>query len=104
MPRGPVLQPLLLKDQEIAQLTAWSPRPKASRALAERAAIILASASGAPTPAVAAAVGVTRQTVGLAQHPRYLLHFTPTSASWLIEPQSLLAGALSFRGGYCRCR
>lgn len=64
MPRGPMLQPLVLSDPEIAQLTAWSRRPKTARALAERAAIILASASGAPTTAVAAAVGVTRQTVG----------------------------------------
>ncbi|MHB1074125.1 MAG: helix-turn-helix domain-containing protein, partial [Gemmatimonadaceae bacterium] len=59
-----MLQPLVLSDPEIAQLTAWSRRPKTARALAERAAIILASASGAPTTAVAAAVGVTRQTVG----------------------------------------
>lgn len=64
MPRGPVLQPLELSEQEIAQLTAWSRHPKRARALAERAAIILASASGAPATTVAAAVGVTRQTVG----------------------------------------
>src|SRR5205085_2995323 len=34
------------------------------RAIAERARIILASASGAPSLAVAEAIGVTRQTVG----------------------------------------
>ena len=64
MPRGPRLQPLILTDAETAQLTAWSRRPKTARALAERAQIILASASGAPNLAVAAAVGVTFQTVG----------------------------------------
>ena len=64
MARGPTLQPLVLTDAEIAQLTAWSRRPKTARAIAERARIILASASGAPSLAVAEAVGVTRQTVG----------------------------------------
>jgi transposase len=64
MVRGPVLQPLVLTDAEIAQLAAWSRRPKTARALAERAAIILASATGAPSTEVAAAVGVHRGTVG----------------------------------------
>src|SRR5262245_34719668 len=64
MPRGPTLQPLELTEAEFAQLTAWSRRPKTARALAERAQIILASASGAPSMTVAAALGVTRQTVG----------------------------------------
>ena len=64
MPRGPTLQPLMLTDAETAQLTAWCRRPKTARALAERARIILASASGAPNLAVADAVGVTFQTVG----------------------------------------
>jgi len=64
MPRGPQLQPLVLTDAEIAQLTAWSRRPKTARAVAERARIILASATGAPNLTVAQAVGVTFQTVG----------------------------------------
>lgn len=64
MPRGPSLQPLVLTDDEIAQLTAWSRRPKTARALADRARIILASAIGAPNLTVAEAVGVTFQTVG----------------------------------------
>ncbi len=59
-----MLQPLMLTDAEIAQLTAWSRRPKTARAIAERARIILGSASGAPSVEVADAVGVTRQTVG----------------------------------------
>jgi transposase len=64
MARGPQLEPLVLTDAEVAQLTAWSRRPKTARALAERARIILASAAGAPNTAVADAVGVTFQTVG----------------------------------------
>jgi transposase len=64
MARGPVLEPLVLTDAEIAQLTAWSRRPKTARALAERAAIILASATGAASTEVAAAVGVNRGSVG----------------------------------------
>lgn len=63
MSRGPQLQPLVLTDAEIAQLTAWSRRPKTARAIADRARIILASATGAPNTTVAAAVGVTFQTV-----------------------------------------
>ncbi len=64
MARGPKLTPLVLTDAEVSQLTAWSRRPKTARALAERARIILASSAGAPNTAVAAAVGVTFQTVG----------------------------------------
>ncbi len=64
MSRGPQLLPLVLTDAEIAQLTAWSRRPKTARALAERAQIILASATGAPNLTVAEVVGVTFQTVG----------------------------------------
>jgi transposase len=64
MARGPMLAPLVLTDAEIAQLTAWSRRPKTAHALAERAKIILASASGATSLDVAAAVGVDRNTVG----------------------------------------
>lgn len=64
MGRGPKLQPLVLTDAEVAQLTAWGRRPKTARALADRARIILASAAGAPNTTVAEAVGVTFQTVG----------------------------------------
>jgi hypothetical protein len=38
---------------EIAQLAAWSRRPRTARALAERPKIILASAMGATSPEVA---------------------------------------------------
>lgn len=64
MPRGPKLQALELTASETAQLTAWSRRRKTARALAERARIILGSASGAPNLTVAAALGITYQTVG----------------------------------------
>lgn len=63
MARGPKLQPLVLTDAEVAQLTAWSRRPKTAHALAERAKIILASAAGASHSEVAAACGVYRNTV-----------------------------------------
>jgi transposase len=53
----------VLTDAEIAQLTAWSRRPKTAHALAERAKIVLASATGASNTTVAGAVGVTYQTV-----------------------------------------
>jgi transposase len=64
MARGPQLQPLILADAELAQLTAWSRRPTTARALAQRAEIILASSAGVPNMAIADAVGVTSQTVG----------------------------------------
>jgi transposase len=63
MPRGPALQPLVLTDAEIAQLTAWSRRPKTAHALAERAKVILASATGASNSEVSQALGVDRHTV-----------------------------------------
>jgi transposase len=63
MTRGPQLQPLVLSEPEIAQLTAWSRRPKTAHALAQRAKIILASATGANHTEVAAACGVYRNTV-----------------------------------------
>lgn len=64
MARGPKLVPLVLTDAEVAQLTAWSRRPKTANALAERAKIILASVAGASSVDVAAALGVDRNTVG----------------------------------------
>ena len=64
MARGPKLQPLVLTEAEIAQLTAWTRRPKTARALAERARIILAGSTGASNGEVAAAVGVNIHTVG----------------------------------------
>lgn len=63
MARGPKLEPLVLTDAEVAQLTAWSRRPKTAHALAERAKIILASATGASHAEVASACGVYRNTV-----------------------------------------
>jgi transposase len=63
MIRGPKLSPVVLTDGEIAQLTAWSRRPKTARAIAERARIILASAGGESNTAIAAAIGVDYHTV-----------------------------------------
>jgi len=63
MTRGRPLQVLELTEAEIAQLTAWSRRPTTARAIAERARIILASASGASNADVAAGLGVNSHTV-----------------------------------------
>lgn len=73
MTRGPALQPLVLTGAEVAQLTAWSRRPKTAHALAERAKIILASASGANNTDVAVAMGVNRSTV-VKWRTRFLKH------------------------------
>ena len=54
---------------EIAQLTAWSRRPKTARAIAERARIILASASGAPSLTVAVAAELTPPAQNTASPP-----------------------------------
>ena len=45
-------------------LEQWARRPKTAQALAQRARIVLACATGAANTAVAARLGVTRQTVG----------------------------------------
>ena len=63
MARGPKLTPLVLTETEIAQLTAWSRRPKTARAVAERARIILTSATGAPNMTVAATLRLTKTTI-----------------------------------------
>jgi transposase len=63
MARGPQLSPLVLTDAETAQLTAWSRRPKTARALAERARIILTSATGVSNSEVARLMQLKRETV-----------------------------------------
>jgi hypothetical protein len=51
---------LVLTTDEISQLTTWSRRPTTAQALAQRAKIILASATGTASVEVAAAMGVDR--------------------------------------------
>lgn len=73
MARGPRLQPVVLTNAELAQLTTCSRRPKTAHALAERAKMILASAPGATSVEVAAAMGVDRNTIGK-WRSRFLAH------------------------------
>lgn len=58
VPRGPQLEPPVLSDEEIAQLTAWSPCPKTARPHHPR------RCDGHAHLTVAAAAGVTFQTAG----------------------------------------
>src|SRR6266849_2409213 len=64
MPRGRPMPPLILAAEERATLERWSRRPKTAQALAQRARIILACATGNANGRVAARERVTRQTVG----------------------------------------
>ena len=55
---------LVVTATERAVLEQWARRPKTAQALAQRARIVLACATGAANTAVAARVGVTQQMVG----------------------------------------
>jgi transposase len=55
---------LVVMDAERETLEQWARRPKTAQALAQRARIVLAWATGAANTTVAARVGVTMQTVG----------------------------------------
>jgi len=54
---------IMLSDPERAQLEAWARRPKSAQALAQRARIVLAAASGATNTQIAADLGVSAPTV-----------------------------------------
>ena len=60
---SPKLEPLVLSAQERQVLEGWARRRKTSQALALRSRIVLASADGASVTAVAAELGVSRDTV-----------------------------------------
>ena len=64
MPTGRPLAPLNLTDEERDTLQRWARRPKTAQALARRARIILACASGSSNGDVANTFHVTRQMVG----------------------------------------
>jgi transposase len=55
---------LTVAPSERATLVEWARRPKTAQALAQRARIVLACATGDTNTAVADALGVTKQTVG----------------------------------------
>src|ERR1041384_7851525 len=60
----PKAVPVVLSDEERAQLEAWARRPKSAQALAQRSRIVLAAAGGAKNTEMAAALGVNRSMVG----------------------------------------
>jgi transposase len=60
---NPVLQPLVLTDDERSTLERWARRPKSAQALALRCRIVLAAASGESNSAIARRLGITRSTV-----------------------------------------
>lgn len=55
---------LVVTDAERETLEQWARRPKTAQALAQRARIVLACATGIPNTIVANRIGVTMQTVG----------------------------------------
>lgn len=64
MRRGRPIPELTVTNEERESLEQWSRRPKTSQALALRARIILACATGKTNSDVAARLGVTKQMVG----------------------------------------
>jgi transposase len=64
MARGRPVPPLTVTDKEREALERWTRRPKTAQALALRAQMILACASGKNNKTVAGEVAVTRTTVG----------------------------------------
>ncbi len=64
MPVGRPLQPLHLTREETEELQRLARRPKSAQALALRARIVLACASGLSNSQVASKLGVSRPTVG----------------------------------------
>ena len=64
MPRGRPILKLTLTNEERETLQSWTQRPKTAQALALRARIVLACATGKSNTAVAAALRLTKPTVG----------------------------------------
>src|SRR5260370_8655673 len=56
--------PLVLTDAERRTLQGWASRRKTAQGLAQRARIVLMCADGKSNVAVAAELGITRETVG----------------------------------------
>ena len=64
MRKGRPIPKLTLSSEERETLERWTRRPKTNQALAQRARIILAAASGSTNTEVAARLGVIKQTAG----------------------------------------
>jgi transposase len=64
MPRGRPIPKLTLTNEERETLQSWTQRPKTAQALALRARIVLACATGKSNTVVAAALRLTKPTVG----------------------------------------
>jgi transposase len=64
MRTGRPIPPLTLTDDERTTLARWARRPTTARALAERAAVVLACAAGKSNTVVARERSLTQQTVG----------------------------------------
>jgi transposase len=61
---NPRLEPVVLSDDERAELERWARRPTSAQALALRCRIVLAAASGKNNTTVAGELGIKRETVG----------------------------------------
>jgi transposase len=64
MRTGRPIAPLVVTGEERERLEEWTRRPKTAQALAQRARIVLACASGNSNTVVAHQLGITNQTVG----------------------------------------
>ena len=60
--------PVVLTAEERLTLEQWARRPTTAQGLAQRARLVLACASSTTNGEIAAAAGVTRQTVGRWRH------------------------------------
>jgi len=98
---------IVLGEAEREQLESWTRRRTSAQALAQRSRIVLLAADGLTNTEIAQQLGVGRPMVTkrrsqfaverldglvdeprpgqprLTTHPRFVVHFTPTSSSWL---------------------
>ena len=68
MRTGRPTPPVVLSAEERQTLEQWARRPTTAQGLAQRARLVLACASSKTNGEIAAAAGVTRQTVGRWRH------------------------------------
>ena len=95
MRTGRPTPPVVLSAEERQTLEQWARRPTTAQALAQRARLVLACASTRTNGDIAAAAGVTRQTVGRWRH-----RFVRKRLQGLLdEPRQLLRRYPSYRAG-----